>query len=58
MAKILPVEYGAAVIAAVTYTVLYVKGVNQAILVTFFQEFNHLIKGKFAGHAMLYGPPA
>ena len=58
MAKILSVEYGAAVIAAVTYAVLYVEGMNQAILVTFLQEFSHLFKGEFSGHTMFYGPPA
>ena len=58
MAEILSVKYAATIITAVAYTVLYIEGVDQAVLITFQQEVRHLFKGKFPGHAMLYGPPA
>jgi hypothetical protein len=47
-----------AVVAAVAYTVLYVQGMNKAIVIAFPQQLNSLVIGKFTGHTMLDGPAA
>jgi hypothetical protein len=47
-----------AVVAAVAYTVLYVQGMNKAILVALPQQLNSLVISKLTGHTMLDSPAA
>ena len=58
MAEILSMEDAATVITAITYTILNIERVNQAVLVAFLQEVNNFVEGEFTGHAVLYSPPA
>jgi hypothetical protein len=45
MAQVLSMEDAAAVIAAITHTILNVERMNQAVLVAFLEERNDFVEG-------------